>query len=51
MNSVFELIRYNDNLPARIELKQGRINNANHWHKEIETIEILSVNEQQIIMF
>ena len=41
VNSEFELIRYNDNLPARIELKQGRINNANHWHKEIELIYVL----------
>ena len=38
MNSVFELIRYNGNLPARIEIKQGRIAEAYHWHKEIELI-------------
>ena len=41
MNSEFELIRYNDNLPARIEIKQGEINTLYHWHKEIELIYVL----------
>ena len=41
MNSEFELIRYNDNLPARIEIKQGVISTAYHWHKEIELIYVL----------
>lgn len=39
MNSEFELIRYNENLPARIELRQGNINTPYHWHKEIELVE------------
>lgn len=38
MKSDFELIQYNDNLPARIELKQGEIAVKPHWHKEIELI-------------
>ena len=41
MNSVFERIRYNSNLPARIEIKQGKIAEAYHWHKEIELIYVL----------
>ena len=41
MNSEFELIRYNDNLPARIELKQGKINTPYHWHKEIELVYVM----------
>ena len=41
MNSEFELIRYNDNLPARIEIKQGEINTPYHWHKEIELVYVL----------
>ena len=41
MNSVFELIRYNSNLPARIEIKQGKIAEPYHWHKEIELIYLL----------
>lgn len=41
MNSVFERIRYNSNLPARIEIKQGKIAEAYHWHKEIELVYIL----------
>ena len=41
MNSEFELIRYNDNLPARIEIKQGEINTPYHWHKEIELAYVL----------
>ena len=41
MNSEFELIRYNDNLPARIDIKQGEINTLYHWHKEIELIYVL----------
>lgn len=36
MNSVFERIRYSSNLPARVEIKQGKIAEAYHWHKEIE---------------
>ncbi len=41
MNSVFERIRYNSNLPARIEIKQGKIAEVYHWHKEIELVYIL----------
>ena len=41
VNSEFELIRYNDNLPARIEIKQGEINTPYHWHKEIELVYVL----------
>ena len=41
MNSEFELIRYNDNLPARIETKQGKLKPPYHWHKEIELIFVL----------
>ena len=41
MNSEFELIRYNDNLPARIEIKQGKISTPYHWHKEIELVYVL----------
>ena len=41
MNSEFELIRYNDKLPARIEIKQGEINTPYHWHKEIELVYVL----------
>ena len=41
MNSEFELIRYNDNLPARIDIKQGEINMPYHWHKEIELVYVL----------
>lgn len=41
MNSEFELIRYNDNLPARIEMKQGSIDTPYHWHKEIELIYVI----------
>ena len=41
MNSEFELIRYNSNLPARIEEKQGKIDISKHWHKEIELIYVL----------
>lgn len=41
MNSVFELIRYSGNLPARIEIKQGKIAEVYHWHKEIELIYVL----------
>ena len=41
MNSEFKLIRYNDKLPARIEIKQGVISTAYHWHKEIELIYVL----------
>ena len=41
MNSEFELIRYNDNLPARIEIKQGEINTPYHWHKEIELVYVM----------
>ena len=41
MNSEFELMRYNDNLPARIEIKQGEINTPYHWHKEIELVYVL----------
>ena len=41
MNSEFELIRYNDNLPARIEIKQGEFNTPYHWHKEIELVYVL----------
>lgn len=41
MNSEFELIRYSENLPARIELKQGKITTPYHWHKEIELVYVL----------
>ncbi|MEE0953644.1 MAG: cupin domain-containing protein, partial [Ruminococcus sp.] len=41
VNSEFELIRYNDNLPARIEIKQGEINTPYHWHKEIELVYVM----------
>ena len=41
MNSEFELIRYNDNLPARIEIMQGEISTPYHWHKEIELVYVL----------
>ena len=41
MNSVFERIRYSSNLPARVEIKQGKIAEAYHWHKEIELIYVL----------
>lgn len=41
MNSEFELIRYNDNLPARIEVKQGSVATPYHWHKEVELIYVM----------
>lgn len=41
LNSEFELIRYSGNLPARIEIKQGKIEVSNHWHKEIELVYVL----------
>ena len=41
MNSEFELIRYNENLPARIELKQGAFDTPYHWHKEIELVYVM----------
>lgn len=41
MNSEFELIRYNDNLPARIEIRSGKIDTPYHWHKEIELVYVL----------
>ena len=41
VNSEFELIRYNDNLPARIEIKQGEFNTPYHWRKEIELVYVL----------
>ena len=41
MESEFELIRYNDNLPARIVVKQGSIDFSNHWHKEIELVYVI----------
>ena len=41
VNSEFELIRYNENLPARIELRQGNINTPYHWHKEIELVYVM----------
>lgn len=41
MNSEFELIRYNDNLPARIDIKQGVISTTYHWHKEIELVYVM----------
>lgn len=41
MNSEFELIRYSDNLPARIETKQGKFITPYHWHKEIELVYVL----------
>ena len=41
MDSKFELIRYNEALPARIEEKLGSIDVAPHWHKEIELVYVL----------
>ena len=41
VNSEFELIRYNENLPARIELKQGAFDTPYHWHKEIELVYVM----------
>lgn len=41
MNSEFELIRYSENLPARIELKLGKIDTPYHWHKEFELIYVM----------
>ena len=41
MNSEFELICYNDKLPARIEIKHGIIETTYHWHKEIELVFVL----------
>ena len=41
MNSEFELIRYSENLPARIELNQGKIDTPYHWHKEFELIYVM----------
>ena len=41
VHSEFELIRYNGNLPAKIERKQGKIDIPNHWHKEIELVYVL----------
>ena len=38
MKSEFELIQYNNSLPAKIELKQGKIAVNPHWHKEIELL-------------
>lgn len=41
MNSTFELIHYNPNLPARIDVRQGAVEIPLHWHKEIELIYVL----------
>ena len=41
VNSEFELIRYSENLPARIELNQGKIDTPYHWHKEFELIYVM----------
>ena len=41
MNSEFELIRYSENLPARIDIKQGVISTTYHWHKEIELVYVM----------
>ena len=41
VESEFEVIRYNETLPARIELIQGCINTAIHWHKEIELVYVI----------
>ena len=41
VNSDYELIRYNDRLPARIEIMQGKCDVRNHWHKEIELVYVL----------
>ena len=41
VNSEFELIRYSETLPARIELKQGKIDTPYHWHKEFELIYVM----------
>lgn len=41
MKSEFELIRYNENLPARLEIKRGAISVGSHWHKEIELLYVL----------
>lgn len=41
VNSEFELIRYDQNLPARIEMQQGSVNTPYHWHKEIELVYVM----------
>lgn len=41
MDSKFELIRYNETLPARIEVKQGSVEIPTHWHKEIELVYVI----------
>lgn len=38
MENRFELVRYNEALPARIEVFQGKIAIDSHWHKEIELV-------------
>lgn len=38
MKNEFETIRYNDNIPAKLEFCSGRIETQNHWHKELELI-------------
>jgi len=41
VNSEFELIRNDQNLPARIEMQQGSVNTPYHWHKEIELVYVM----------
>lgn len=48
VKSEFEIIRYNSNLPAKIEIKQGSFSIGMHWHKEIELLYVLE-GEMQLI--
>ena len=42
MKATFELIQYNHNIPAKIELINGIISCLPHWHKEIELVFVFS---------
>lgn len=56
MKSKFEIIRYNGNLPARIEILHGGISVSSHWHKEIELIYVsdgtvtVNVCEKELVL-
>ena len=41
MESRFEAVRYNEALPARIEIFQGNVAIEPHWHKEIELVYVM----------
>lgn len=41
MKAAFELVRYNENIPAKIEQYHGNVFCKPHWHKEIELVFIL----------